>query len=40
MCGVPEVHSGSIMVIDIHISIHELLHTTTGHARFGEYGAL
>jgi hypothetical protein len=34
------VHSGQNMVIFIHEPIHELLHTITGNAHFGDYGAL
>jgi len=35
----PVVHSGQIMVIFIHESIHELLDTTTGNAQFDDCGA-
>lgn len=36
----PGLHSGHIIMIFIHEPIHELLHTITGHAHFGDYGAL
>jgi hypothetical protein len=35
----PVVHGGQSMVIFIHEFIHELLHTITGNAHFGDYGA-
>jgi hypothetical protein len=39
-CPLHKVHSGQGMMIFIHAPIHELLHTITGIAHFGDYGAL
>lgn len=34
-----EVHSRQDLVIFIHVPVHELVHTITGHAHYGDFAA-